>query len=98
MFNNFEVTKVTDLLSSAQATDGLSPVSIPDHSILSCCLLIHSGSYTDTVSQENSINTSDGSSSFVKFDVKNIPNSFLMTDAIIQDIHATVYRLETMSG
>jgi hypothetical protein len=45
MYDKVNVTRVTDLLSDIHTLNGLTPASIPDHSVLSCAFNLPVNNY-----------------------------------------------------
>lgn len=69
---------------------GVAPVSVPDHSFITWSINL-TCSVSDYSANDQSENT------FVKYDVKTIPNNFLQDPKLISDLHNTVFNLESSS-
>lgn len=91
LFKDFCIVRVSDLINSIDYVNTTMPASIPDHS-----LLMWNTNYETNVniSKSNTISI-DASSSFDKFELRNIPNDFLNSHDTTEQINTVIEKLES---
>lgn len=83
---DFKVLKMTDIINQVN----LNPKRIPDHSILLCEIKVRK-----LCNKRNSLQTTHESvTNTRKYRVNNIPDNFLVDNAIRDTINETIYRIE----
>lgn len=83
---DFKVLKMTDIINQVN----FNPERIPDHSILLCEIKV-----PKLCTKRNSLQTTHESvTNTRKYRVNNIPDNFLVDDAIRDKINETIYRIE----
>ena len=83
---DFKVLKMTDIINQVN----FNPERIPDHSILLCEIKV-----PKLCTKRNSLQTTHESvTNTRKYRVNNIPDNFLLDDAIRDKINETIYRIE----
>ncbi|MES9880570.1 MAG: endonuclease/exonuclease/phosphatase family protein, partial [Sedimenticola sp.] len=85
-FNNFVVTRASDLISSCSCLESVAPSSIPDHSALTW--KVECGLFADRNEESQNV-----TGEFVKYDVSHMPSTF-MQDAL-PVLNRVVGELET---
>ena len=83
---DFKVLKMTDIINQVN----FNPKRIPDHSILLCEIKVRK-----LCNKRNSLQTTHESvTNTRKYRVNNIPDNFLVDNAIRDTINETIYRIE----
>ena len=86
-FDNFNVIRTCDLVDRVIAERGLTPSSIPDHSVLTWVFEQSSGG-------KEPVNYTAPGAYRVKYDVSNVPAHFLCDDSVLSKLNLTMNRLE----
>ena len=91
LFSDFNIYKVSDAINEVGHDSVLFSSSFPDHSILTW--------QVDTGQRISYKNTSDSAElnmeeAFIRFETRNIPDSFLSDMNICRQLHKAVFRLE----
>ena len=83
MFKEFNILRSSDLVN----TTGVVPISVPDHSFISWSIDVPFNISSKSIETlvENS---------FVKYDVRNIPDNFFLEQEVVTDLHNAVFNLE----
>ena len=89
LFTSFNVIRTVDLINRLVATGSIAPVSFPDHSVITW--KIDFESFVDTTSGR--INELGGTS-YDKFDVSDVPSSFLSNPSTLFKINSAIASLE----
>ena len=87
-FDEFQVVTVTELVNQCNQLGHIVPSVLPDHSMLSWC--IHFDTSIRSISQNAA-----RSNSHVKFDVKSLPNDFMLENEVLNQVYNTIDKLET---
>lgn len=78
----FGVLRASELINLAAIQ---APTTVPDHSMLTWTTSLDSSIYKPCVGPE---------ATYTKFDVRNVPNSFMSDQDFINDVHRCVFNLE----
>jgi hypothetical protein len=82
LFNGFQVIRASELVN----TVGITPVSVPDHSVISWNILPPCSLSDVCIPQEKAS---------VGFDVREMTDAFLSDTEVVAQLHATVFSLES---